>query len=147
MDYEDKFGDDTVTAIVAEGELCFSCRTHGGFTRFEKPALEVRRICRTKSGLTASGIIRARRCPVCGTALNAINNVVPIELDGMICSCGGNDFRFAISSLKKTRAEWIFDLDVICRACEKTKFHEKLLDFFKLKRLKIGATGVDVQLK
>jgi hypothetical protein len=65
----------------------------------------------------------------------------------MICSCGGNDFRFAISSLQKKRAEWIFDLDVICRACESTKFHEKLLDFFKLKRLKIGATGVDVQLR
>jgi hypothetical protein len=82
--------------------------------------------------------------------VNEINKSVPIELEGMTCSCGGKNFRFAISSLKKNpkkRAEWVFDLDVICEACDKTKFHEKLLNFFKLKRLKIGATGVDVQMQ
>ena len=148
MTDEEKSGEETVAAIVvAEGEMCRAC----AWLRMRREqALEVQRISRAKSGLMASGTIKARTCPVCVMALDEINKTVPIELEGMACSCGGKDFRFAVSSLKKNpqkRADWVFDLDMICEACDKTKFHEKLLNFFKLKRLKKGATGVDVQMQ
>jgi len=144
---EERPGEEIVTAIVvAEGEMCRAC----AWLRMRREqALEVQRISRTKSDLMASGAIKPRRCPVCVMALDEINKTVPIELEGMACSCGGKDFRFAVSSLKKNpkkRTEWVFDLDVICKACNKTKFHERLLSFFKLRRLTIGASGVDVQL-
>jgi hypothetical protein len=84
-------------------------------------------------------------------AINEINEVVPIELAGLRCSCGGTDFTFAIRSLKPDRlqnpSEWKFDLDIICSKCRRKKLTEKIASFFRLKRIKVGPAGVDLVMK
>jgi hypothetical protein len=97
------------------------------------------------------GSVDLGHCPVCGAAATAISAAVPIELEGLACSCGSKNFRFAINSLKPNRpknpTDWQFELDVICISCKRQKFIEKVLSFFKLKRIKVGPLGVDVQVK
>jgi hypothetical protein len=113
-------------------------------------APQITSIERKADKMTAWGRVLMNRCPYCGMAVEEINRVVPIELQGITCDCGGKEFRFTIRSLKPNKAkdptEWSFDLDVTCISCRTRKLRGKILSFFRLKRIKIGATGVDLEV-
>lgn len=135
------------SAIVCTlGGICPYCRA--GWE--ERPVVEVMTIERKADRIASSGRIPMRHCPRCMAAINAINHVVPIELGGFVCECGGKEFRFSIRSLKPNKVrspdEWNFDLDVTCTSCRKRKLRERLLNIFRLKRVKLGATGVDLEM-
>jgi hypothetical protein len=115
------------------------------------PLVRIISIQRKNETLVSTGIIpMGAHCANCGAAVSAISKVVPIELEGLTCTCGHNKFRFAIRSLKpnkvKDPTEWNFDLDIICIACTRRKFTQKVLSFFRLKRVKVGAAGVDLEM-
>jgi hypothetical protein len=116
-----------------------------------EPRLELIRIERRDTKFTVEGRVPKAYCSACGQALDEIQSVVPIELEGLVCACGGRSFQFAIKSLEPNKAqkptEWKFELDVICDKCNKAKFVEKVFSFLRLKRIKVGPTGMDVQLK
>ena len=88
---------------------------------------------------------------VCGMTVKAVAQVVPIELEGVRCACGGKHFRFVINYIMSSGGanptDWWFELAVICIGCNRKKFVERVLSFFKLKRIKVGPTGSDVQMK
>jgi hypothetical protein len=113
-------------------------------------SLEITSLERRGEGIASTGRIPMGHCPVCGFAVDEINRVVPIELQGLICKCGGREFRFSIRSLKPNKSkeptEWKFDLDVVCVGCENRKFRQRIANFFRLKRVKVGATGIDLEL-
>jgi hypothetical protein len=76
---------------------------------------------------------------------------VPIELSGLACNnCGGKKFQFTISSLKPNRAkdptDWDFDLEIACTSCQRRKLLERILNFFRVKRIKVGPTGFDLEM-
>jgi hypothetical protein len=141
-------GDTEVGVVYTEQGRCWHC------AHLMPPiegAVNIQSIEKKGDGFVASGYIPFDRCPFCGMMIHAISEVVPVELAGLSCSCGGKQFRFAIKTIKPNKAknptEWKFDLDVICTICSKRKFRQKILNLFRLKRIKVGATGVDLQLK
>jgi hypothetical protein len=140
---------DTPAIVCTPQQLCPAC---GGalFAAEDRPALRIMSIERKADRITSVGRIPMARCPVCGRAVQEINRAVPIELEGLTCDCGGQKFRFTIRSLKpnkvKDPTEWTFDLDVTCVSCRHKKFRQKILSFFRLKRIKVGATGVDLEM-
>jgi hypothetical protein len=129
--------------------VCEFCQGRTG--NQSKPNLEIVRLERKAGKFVTSGKINMGYCQNCGAAVREITQVVPLELKGLSCDCGSSKFRFTISSIKpnkpKDATEWVFDLDIICRNCNRVKFTEKILNFFKLKRIKVGVTGVDVQMR
>jgi YgiT-type zinc finger domain-containing protein len=133
-------------AIIGSLPQCPSC----GHVA-TKPTVKIVRLERKEGRFVASGTVRMTVCPNCGMTVKAINQIVPIELQALTCACGANDFRFAIRSLKPSAAkrsmEWSFELDVICAACGTTKFAEKILSFLRLKRIKVGLSGIDLQMR
>jgi hypothetical protein len=134
--------------IVSEGFGCHHCDF---FPLVGKPSLEVSSIKRQKDGFQVKGKVQFRHCRICGKALHEINKEVPIHLKDLVCQCGKNNFRFVLNSVKPNRAEnatdWNFDLDVICRAGGKKTLTQKIAEFAKLKRIKVGPSGVDLTLK
>jgi hypothetical protein len=137
---------ETDFTVVATLQCCPSCNWVDNQPIFVK-FVSLRK---TSDNLTVAGTVPMLYCPRCADSISAITKAVPIELQALNCHCGHNDFRFAISSLKpnKTAAptEWRFDLDIICRRCERRKFRRRILNFFRLKKIKVGATGVDLEM-
>ena len=135
-----------IAIVYTPQQICQAC----GSALFGKkggPALQIVSIERKAEGLVSTGRILMARCPVCGAAVDEINRAIPIQLNGLTCICGGQQFRFAIRSLKPNKAkkptEWSFDLDIICVQCDQSKYEEKNLDFSKLKRIRVGDAGVE----
>src|ERR1700735_2097505 len=113
--------------VCSPGHHCPAC---GGavFSPVDRPALRIMSIERKGDKVASAGSIPMSRCAVCGAAVHEINRVVPIELDGLTCKCGGKEFRFEIRSLKPNRkqnpTEWDFDLDITCVSCSKRRLVE-----------------------
>jgi hypothetical protein len=135
-------------AVVAMSQCCRSRACHWVDT--QPPVVELVSLQKTSDNLTLTGRVPMLNCPVCGFAVEAISKTVPIELQALNCHCGHSDFRFAIRSLKPNKTsgptEWRFDLDVICRQCERRKFRKRIFNFFRLKKLQVGATGVAIEM-
>jgi hypothetical protein len=116
----------------------------------DQPALRVMSIERKAGKFASSGSILMSTCPVCGQAVREIEGVVPIELDGLVCACGSKEFNFPIRSLKRnkeqTATEWDSDLGITCLSCSKPRLVERILGFLSVKRIKVGATGVDLEM-
>jgi hypothetical protein len=110
--------------------------------------IEITTLKQHKDGLRAAGKISYTYCPKCGMAIREINRRIPIELQDLLCQCGGNQFRFSISSIKPNRTQrataWRFELDVTCKACSRVNFVKRIASLFKLKRIKVGPGGVDI---
>src|SRR5271156_6853244 len=126
------------------------CRSGCGWVDTQPTFVKLVSLQKTSETFTLTGSVPMRNCPKCGIALDAITKAVPIELDALKCHCGHTNFRFAIRSLKPNTAtaptEWRFNLDIICRQCTRRKFTRRILNFFRLKRIKVGATGVDLEM-
>jgi len=48
---------------------------------------------------------------------------------------------------KKSEPNLAFQLDVDCESCKQTKFRQKIASFFRLKKIKVGLTGINIELK
>ncbi|WP_156398873.1 hypothetical protein [Methylobacterium sp. Leaf469] len=134
--------------VCTPSHRCPACGDDVIAVEFE-PALKVTSVERKIDKFATFGSVPMSRCPVCGMALREVQRVVPLELEGLTCVCGKSDFNFSVSSIKpnkkKNATEWDFNLDVTCKSCKKQKFLEKILNFFKLKKIKVSATGVEVE--
>jgi hypothetical protein len=87
-------------AIIGSLPHCPSC----GYVATE-PTLKIVRLERKDGRFVASGSVSMTKCPKCGMMVEAINQIVPIELRGLTCACGASDFRFVIRSLKPSAAK------------------------------------------
>jgi hypothetical protein len=114
-------------------------------------AVQVSSLKKKDGGYVLAGTISPSLCPMCGQAVSFLATEVPVELERLSCECGGKVFAVAVKSIqmekKKTDPNWQFELDVNCQACKKTRFREKIVSFFRLKKIKVGLTGIDIQLK
>lgn len=149
---------ETRTAVVAHipNRRCPLC-AHGFATPDSvldlsvEPALTIEKLEQKAGKFLSTGRIAMSTCPACGAAVQEIHRVVPIELTGLTCACGSTDFQFSIKLLapnkQKNPTDWNFDIDVICRKCKKLGIVKSVLGFFRFKRIKIDATGVDLRLK
>jgi hypothetical protein len=139
----------SVAIICTPPQHCDQC---GGavYSPTQAPALQITTVERKADGIVTTGRIPVSYCPRCAAALHEIRRVVPIELKGLACKCGSEKFRFSVRSIKPNKAkdptDWNFELDAVCLGCDQTKFHEKILNFFRLKKVKVGVTGIDVEM-
>jgi hypothetical protein len=107
---------------------------------------------KTETGFRLVGNANRFDCAFCGLAMRAISAAVPLELDGLVCMCGSTDFRPVIQSLrpavgKEAEKQWEFELDVFCTRCSHISFRERIFNLLKLKRIKVGATGIECEMK
>jgi hypothetical protein len=114
-------------------------------------AVQISSLRKRDGGYVLTGTISPSYCPMCGQAVSFLATEVPVELDRLSCECGGKVFAVAVKSIqmekKKTDPNWQFELDINCEACKRTRFREKVASFFRLKKIKVGLTGIDIQLK
>lgn len=88
-------------------------------------------------------------CAFCFQALHAIRQSVPIEVNGLVCECSSTTFDFVVESISagKKTGDWNFILDVNCHKCHRKRLSESILGFLRLKRIRVGPTGVSVEMK
>jgi|ERR1700730_7260716 hypothetical protein len=113
--------------------------------------LEVKSLKKKDGGFVITGTISPVMCGSCGAVVSALAVEVPVELEHLKCSCGGSKFSISLKSVEKEKKKidpnWQFEVDINCERCHKIRFREKIASLFRLKRLKVGPTGVDIQLK
>jgi hypothetical protein len=122
-----------------------------GGMRLPRDELRITSLKKKDGGFVLSGSLSSNRCPVCGMAVGFLATEVPVEMDRLRCDCGSSVYHVVLKSIqmekKKTEPNWQFELDVNCQACKQTRFKEKIASFFRLKKIKVGLTGIDIQLK
>lgn len=112
--------------------------------------LRITSLKKKDGGFVLSGVLSSSACPVCGSAVSFLATEVPVELERLKCTCGSNVFEISLSSIKEGRkpmAAWQFELDVNCQACKRVRFREKVASFFRLKKIRVGLTGINIEMK
>jgi hypothetical protein len=121
---------------------------------FDNPSpykLRINSLKKKDGGYVLAGRIPPGTCPYCGNVIWALTNEVPVELESLCCECGGKEFKVSVRSVEmekgKTDPDWQFKVDIDCKKCKRSKFRENIISFFRLKKIKFGPKGVDIQLK
>jgi hypothetical protein len=144
-----------VRAVVPKCDQCGGDDTEiivGSVRPGEQPdTVCINSLKKKEGGFVLSGTISSVLCLRCGAAISYLTTEVPVELDHLVCDCSAKTFAITLRSIemekKKTEPNWQFQLDVDCESCKQTKFKEKVASLFRLKRIKVGLTGIDIQLK
>jgi hypothetical protein len=128
--------------------MCPACG-HG--VQHKTHAVPIVSITRKKNTFSVNGSISAFCCPMCGRAMQAITESVPVELKGLRCGCGSEDFDFEIASVergKSTKSDWNFEVIVTCKQCKtKDNIVRRIARLVGLRRITITPTGIDVRMK
>ncbi|MFZ1883466.1 MAG: hypothetical protein WAU53_07650 [Rhodoplanes sp.] len=112
--------------------------------------LIIEEIKRKDGGFEIAGRLERAVCPFCGIAIREIGFAVPVEMQHLTCECKSKDFDFALRSVKEDtgkQRDWRFELDVNCRQCHRTKFSKLVTSLLGIKRIKVGVSGIELQMK
>jgi uncharacterized Zn finger protein len=132
--------------LVAELEtaecLCPSC----GHTTSD---FEILDITRNDTGWDARGRYRPITCAMCGQVHEALVDRVPIECAGYECpKCGpAGTMKSSIVKVAKDESGYLFSATLRCDRCKwRQRFRKLVKPLLKLRRLKVGPTGVELEL-
>jgi uncharacterized Zn finger protein len=127
--------------------VCPTCESFRAFS----PRLRVIEISQVKTGWITHGEIQLTcSCPGCGTVFNQIVQYIPIECASFPCPSCGPGSKLTPEILNITEAEMGYSFVVLlkCDACSKQRRLSKLLGgLSKITRVKVGPTGVEVEVK
>lgn len=144
----------SVRSEAAKHGLAPACPECSGVLRREGPyeaPYSIHALNRTKGGFTLIGNMNRGHCSYCGAVIHAIKYMVEVELKELTCECGSTEFAEVIRSVKTSKkkldSRWEFQVDINCAACKNKRAIARLVDFFRLKRIKVSATGVDLTMK
>jgi DNA-directed RNA polymerase subunit RPC12/RpoP len=139
--------------VISERPTC----PDPGCSSHRQPAdIYVRRISVTqlRSGWTVNGAgrtyMRMDHCPSCGMTCQIVMTHLPIELDGVPCpTCDRTtDFEYRLQCFETEAGEFSFTATVRCPDCSSKTFARRIADGIRrIKRLKLGPTGVEVDLE
>ena len=107
-------------------------------------------IAQVKAGWLAHGDIPGGFCLECGRAYSALAHYILIECAAFPCSkCGpGSELTTEILSITETERGYSFVALLKCNRCSKQSPFSKLLrGLSKITRVKVGPTGVEVEVK
>jgi hypothetical protein len=107
-------------------------------------------IAQVKTGWLLNGMVHQSYCPACGQAYTYLIRYIPIECEEFACSrCGpGSKLATDILSISESETDYSFVALLKCNKCSTRQRFAKLLQpFSKITRLKIGPTGVEVEVQ
>ena len=142
--------------VAREGDalgVCISCANpHPKVRAYAPPSPRVRiaDISQVKAGWIARGLIQHGHCPHCGAAYATLVQYIPIECASFPCPGCGPDSKLTTEILSITEAEagYSFVAMLKCTACSKQRRLSRLLEgLSKITKVKIGPTGVEVEVK
>ena len=87
-------------------------------------------------------------CPLCMSHYIALQHTIPVLCSPFQCpSCGEEEtFRFSIHQLLEKEDEFEFEVELICKQCEKKKTLKKLISgFLSVIKLEVSPTGISVK--
>jgi ribosomal protein S27AE len=139
--------EETIAAIEIAPAFCRTCGVALGNDPQQVRILEITQI---EDGWLAQGHVAADDfCPNCGATYSILRQYVPIECADFGCpKCGpSTSMTPDVLDVKVTGEGYLFTATIRCSKCSRPRVHERVLGSFKkVKRLKIGPAGVEVEL-
>jgi transcription elongation factor Elf1 len=130
------------------GTLCATC---GDPVVSEATSTRVADIAQVEAGWIARGTIEEYGyCGTCGQAYELLARDIPIECAAFPCPSCGPDSNLTpdILSITESGARYSFVALLKCDACSKPQRFSKLLGVLSnITRIKVGPTGVEVEVK
>lgn len=129
--------------------LCWSC---AGNLResLSAPKVEIVQIAQLERGWIANGRIEKTWCFNCQDAYDALILYIPIACSAFPCpACGpGSKLTPIVQKIERLDVGYEFTAFLRCDKCSKERLVSKLLHgLAKIARLKIGPTGVEIEIK
>ena len=139
--------------LVSERHVC----RDGFCTGHREPAqIIVRRVSvsQIRAGWSVGGAGRTSEqmglCPHCGAVCQVILTQLPIELAGVHCpTCNlSTNYEYSLDCVETDDGEFSFTATVRCPGCSPKTFTGRIVDGLRrIKHLKLGPTGVEVDLE
>jgi hypothetical protein len=115
------------------------------------PRVRISDISQVEGGWIAHGDINLKcACLMCGQAYTELVRQIPIECAPFPCpSCGpGSKLIPEVLSIQTAGAGYSFAAELKCEACSRERRLSKLFrGLSKITRVKVGPTGVEVEVK
>jgi predicted RNA-binding Zn-ribbon protein involved in translation (DUF1610 family) len=117
---------------------------------FSEPYVRVFAMTQIKDGwLTQGHIAGDASCPSCGEVYSAVCDYIPVECAEFRCPKCGPDAPMKPDVLVVTKAEdgYLFRATLKCARCSRPHiFRKAVQSLAKVRRLKVGPTGIEVEL-
>jgi hypothetical protein len=130
-------------------QLCASCvQAFHGF--YPGPKVRMIEIARLEEGWIAHGRIEETYCETCHHVYDALVLYIPIVCATFPCpTCGpGSKLTPHIQDIQRVDSSYEFTALLRCTKCSKVRRISKLLRGLpKISRLKVGPTGVEIEIK
>lgn len=113
-------------------------------------AVRIVNIAQVEAGWVAQGEISMAYCDLCGKAYEALAHYIPIECASFPCpTCGpGSKLTPEILNIAESEMGYGFVALLKCDVCSRQRRLSRLLaGLAKITRVKIGPTGVEVEVK
>ena len=141
----------TIAIRYYEGRAsCGECGHPLGANRNPADWVQVVDLAQVKTGWLARGDIAKTFCTTCGMAFETIAHYIPIECAAFPCpNCGSaSALTTEVLSITKTESGYNFVAILKCGKCTKQSPFSRLLGALsKITKVKVGPTGVEVEVK
>ena len=123
--------------------FCISC---GSSSRYGVEVFNVKAVARRKGWITRGTGIST--CPTCGVTAHLLSHRLRVEFQGLACPGCNAMVDYKITLLRVSSGDEItFTAITECPACShESRFRKVLSKLGRIRRLKIGPTGLEVEL-